>query len=789
MLLPSDVARLVLGYLEQEGLCTTTQAFLLESPHLKEYASHRRNHGAISTCAFSLFGKNLTTILTEYVAATFTDTSQEIEVPAMMTSLWKKLDITLNQIKCLQSFLTHIQDPSCSKKAAESRTSKMRNMMEPKSSKRRKMTRPLPRASRLVETLLPSYPIHISRLDTQSAVARIPLSDKRQLRPSQCIRDAHSDPVGSGAPCSLSLEAGTHPDADEPRDSTEIPNLAQPLYQSDAQEGFQTSEGHKGRSACSTSGSETDPNGPSAVGDALGASGKSEASRVDGGQSMPRLQVAIFPSGNSLETGTRSHSACSSMQEATGTTLIASTFQLSLIQPTLQSIRVPHFAAELKDMKKFTVVPNQMLKSQTPSVRRLVKPNPRTEPSQKQTTDTGTAMEFFPDLATEWRPVVTPLSGPSSASRPQSHRRMLCFEVSGKKTRSAETAKLNLIGQCTSGPTFWWMKPHVLDGTRAVGSKSPAETVKARDVGEEESTTHIDESLIRDRKGTPCRSLVAWRPRLQSMVGGKDAARLDSSGKKSQIAHGEEETESRRGTNQVRPKDTDERDMDRRSGKVLTSRGQAETTSSLEEPPHRVTNKENKLKGRDWGKPRSGTATPSVAPVHSPELPSLVCPQQTSAKTSILIRQVAEILKDNQEQSPTPSPSKPLPLPRTPAQGCDPDREAMSQHPLQDSAFPDGPISASSPATNIAAHTLMILSRAIMARTSTPPKDNGQQGVTHACQGRKHLLHKLPASPASMEELKLSAKRTKVKRRKRLLDCFPDDLDVDKFLSSLDYDD
>ncbi|XP_072548082.1 protein NPAT isoform X2 [Salminus brasiliensis] len=103
MLLPSDVARLVLGYLQQEGLSATSRAFILESPNLREYAEHSSEDAAIPACVFSLFGKNLTTILNEYVAVRAKETCQENQIPAMMTSLWKKLDFTLNQIKSMQN--------------------------------------------------------------------------------------------------------------------------------------------------------------------------------------------------------------------------------------------------------------------------------------------------------------------------------------------------------------------------------------------------------------------------------------------------------------------------------------------------------------------------------------------------------------------------------------------------------------------------------------------------------------------------------------------------------------
>ncbi|XP_056906260.1 protein NPAT isoform X2 [Takifugu flavidus] len=101
MLLPSDVARLVLGYLQEEGLSATSQAFVHESPNLKEYSDHTTGDGTIPACLFSIFGKGLTTILNEYVATKTKESHHE--VPAVMTSLWKKLDFTLNQIKSLQN--------------------------------------------------------------------------------------------------------------------------------------------------------------------------------------------------------------------------------------------------------------------------------------------------------------------------------------------------------------------------------------------------------------------------------------------------------------------------------------------------------------------------------------------------------------------------------------------------------------------------------------------------------------------------------------------------------------
>uniref|UniRef100_UPI00398E4CCC protein NPAT n=1 Tax=Pristiophorus japonicus TaxID=55135 RepID=UPI00398E4CCC len=100
MLLPSDVARLVLGYLQQEKLSNTCRTFILESGDLKEYAEHSTEDGVVPACLLSLFGKNLKTILNEYVVMKARDSMPE--APAVLPSLWRKLEYTLTQIRSLQ---------------------------------------------------------------------------------------------------------------------------------------------------------------------------------------------------------------------------------------------------------------------------------------------------------------------------------------------------------------------------------------------------------------------------------------------------------------------------------------------------------------------------------------------------------------------------------------------------------------------------------------------------------------------------------------------------------------
>ncbi|XP_039600446.1 protein NPAT isoform X2 [Polypterus senegalus] len=133
MLLPSDIARLVLGYLQQEKLMNTCRAFILESPNLKEYAEHSTEDGSIPACVFSLFGKTLTAILNEYIIIKAKDSSQEIQVPVIMASLWKKLEFTLNQIKSMQNSQSFVANQKIRTRnaIAEMRRQQVRSSSQP----------------------------------------------------------------------------------------------------------------------------------------------------------------------------------------------------------------------------------------------------------------------------------------------------------------------------------------------------------------------------------------------------------------------------------------------------------------------------------------------------------------------------------------------------------------------------------------------------------------------------------------------------------------------------------
>lgn len=185
---------------------------------------------------------------------------------------------------------------------------------------------------------------------------------------------------------------------------------------------------------------------------------------------------------------------------------------------------------------------------------------------------------------------------------------------------------------------------------------------------------------------------------------------------------------------------------------------------------------------------------------------------------SPLSKQAGEMLHDIQMRSPPPkqADSGELPLPRTPASGmgildsvrtptCKNSSEEMgTPRALFLPATPE--LQGCSPASeagsensvSMAAHTLMILSRASIANTgsATPLKDNTQQmksrsttkkrklEETEECERQTRLIKKDMQSPPTP----LKKKKIKKQKKKKLLDSFPAGMDVDKFLLSLHYD-
>uniref|UniRef100_A0A8C4UYS2 Nuclear protein, coactivator of histone transcription n=1 Tax=Falco tinnunculus TaxID=100819 RepID=A0A8C4UYS2_FALTI len=190
--------------------------------------------------------------------------------------------------------------------------------------------------------------------------------------------------------------------------------------------------------------------------------------------------------------------------------------------------------------------------------------------------------------------------------------------------------------------------------------------------------------------------------------------------------------------------------------------------------------------------------------------------------SSPFTKQCVEMLQDIQWHSPTSKAveSGELPVPRTPSglgdrhtdDTTDSVRTPTCRRFNEDSptprimvppATPDLP--ACSPASetgsensvSMAAHTLMILSRAAIARTSTatPLKDNTQQFRSLKSTVKKRKLEDLnegERNPRSANRKDLQSpptpSRKKKIKKKKLPSSFPAGMDVDKFLLSLHYD-
>ncbi|KAI1893427.1 hypothetical protein AGOR_G00123610 [Albula goreensis] len=722
MLLPSDIARLVLGYLEQEGLRATSQAFLFESPHLKEYADHIRNNGAVSACVFSLFGKTLTSILTDYAVAKATETGPEPQVPHMMTSLWKKLDFTLNQIKSLQNSPAVSQDPRGSEDFGsrleeESRISNRRNVLESKGTATPEALfttahmsfgpDPPSKIMISVDNVVicenqggqQSYPA------SNQAVSRVIVSPLAQslaeTRPMERVANPETLVENVQA---MSCLQGTEP----------LPAVKHTVL-----------KGKEGQEPIRALVTDSEENG--------------------------KLPV---PSLSQVGKEMVSFGGCRKR-----TTVMNPALEVQWSEVTVQDTD-----------KKLSVAAIQTLKSQV-SCPEGLKTRPNQDQKHTRDADLGSKRRLVETLQS-----VAPMKDSTTArspsgTSPQGHRRMLCLEVS-----SGDTASSAESPQRPSGATFRWISPPALENGRAEDSETTTERVKG--VGTEEGLekTPVDEILNGNMKCS--------RSRGKDRVGGvKGTMRLDSFSRKVQAVDGEGKIQCGGGMKKGDMQEVRSKVRDGSIGKTQGSRGweaRAETMS-LPQPPFDTANKENELEGRSQAR----TMPPGPGESSSTHLPASLSPgclQKTSSKTSALVRQVVDPLQDIQQQSPTPTLSKSPPHPRTPT--LEIDRKATPSHLSRDPTAADTP--TCSPAANMAAHTLMILSRATVA----PLRDSSQQGAPQnsASNRKKHMQEELNASPAPSKELQLSANRTNAKRRKRLLDSFPDDLDVEKFLSSLHYD-
>lgn len=229
--------------------------------------------------------------------------------------------------------------------------------------------------------------------------------------------------------------------------------------------------------------------------------------------------------------------------------------------------------------------------------------------------------------------------------------------------------------------------------------------------------------------------------------------------------------------------------------KLLKPAERSSEKTSLQDSPGITANKENELENCHHqtsacpAEDLVSSTAKSAAPVSSTS-------NKTLCKTSPLTKQAAEMLQDIQGQAPAATPPKrqaargpDLPLPRTPGSGRaqeeqadglkTPSRqrlrregESTPRH-LPPPATPDIP--SCSPASeagsensiNMAAHTLMILSRA--ARTGGPLKDSLRQEEASAGKSaipKAKKRKQLEPSPPAKKELQLSSSSSSKKKSK-----------------------
>ncbi|XP_033740846.1 flocculation protein FLO11-like [Pecten maximus] len=94
--LPSEIARLVLGYLQSEGYSKTYKNFVKECPHLSEYVSFMKKG---QYYPLTINGLALMQILEEYGALRVAETSRKLTPNPALSSLWCQFDSVVDNIK------------------------------------------------------------------------------------------------------------------------------------------------------------------------------------------------------------------------------------------------------------------------------------------------------------------------------------------------------------------------------------------------------------------------------------------------------------------------------------------------------------------------------------------------------------------------------------------------------------------------------------------------------------------------------------------------------------------
>uniref|UniRef100_A0A8C6SLF9 Nuclear protein, ataxia-telangiectasia locus n=1 Tax=Neogobius melanostomus TaxID=47308 RepID=A0A8C6SLF9_9GOBI len=423
-----------------------------------------------------------------------------------------------------------------------------------------------------------------------------------------------------------------------------------------------------------------------------------------------------------------------------------------------------------------------------------VKPPPAgaVKPSTTSGPETNVSNKTLPSSSAQGLGAQNALASPISG-----HRRILRFDSSGE----SQTSKVNTSPSAPTSQPSPRTKPAILIANKP---KRRIQTIRCSDTVKSTASPPKQKEAVKKGSRKQEHNVSSKEPSTSSSI--MDISKPAKPRKRSKSTDGKQNHDTDE-DGSSRAKDSPlSRSLSSDSSQKSVSRKEKEATEKgksregraekrTQETTSVTANKENELKGQEQQQ-----ATSSAAPAHATAQPS-----KAPSKTSALAKQAAEMLHDIQALN---SPSTPRDVssqeesgsdcPRTPARvrkGRDAEGTprllvlpGSSDIPTCSPASEAG----SESSISMAAHTLMILSRATLARTGTPLKNSlrqegaGERSPTTAKNAKKRKQ----STPTSSPPAKKESKRTpsKKKERKKLTDCFPQDLDVDKFLSSLHYD-
>lgn len=352
------------------------------------------------------------------------------------------------------------------------------------------------------------------------------------------------------------------------------------------------------------------------------------------------------------------------------------------------------------------------------------------------------------------------------------HKRMLCFDSSGEGQPHPTTVSTLSPAANASRPAaaphpqrdsvpVARTRPNILGGNRPKRRIQPVRCLKdlqteeknlsEGDKPKEPAKEHVHKQNYSARAEESARVATGRTDSSQHKAGRQsDSERSSKSAAKDEHVSSDSE----------RNGDKDKGSKKEPAGKVASRprEGRVDKKAPLQEVPNVTGNKENEIKDTVQEKQaptpsfshQAATQAAAESPPKTPKTPS---------KTSSLAKQAAEMLHNLQghsspSQPPAHNQEEPSNLPRTP--GCQKkgrDGEGTPKHllPPNTPEVPScSPVSeaGSENSINMAAHTLMILSRATIPRTGTPLKDSlRQDGVGE----------KIPTSSKNSKKRKLTS--------------------------------